>query len=243
MPGGPTSQAASAYRAPSPPQAASAVKGVSLRYAEPRFNHHHLDGVRHELRQAQIDVIIGYLAALRAKDEYTHHHSIRVSVLTDGLGSRLQISAREASIIHVAALLHDIGKIGIPDKILTKAGPLTPEELEVMKKHSEIGADMLRSISFLQRERLLVLHHHEWFDGQGYPAGLRGSSIPLGARILQVADCIDAMVSPRSYKSARDAEFVIDQLRSGRGKQFDPQISDAAVSWLREDSVALSPAN
>ena len=214
-----------------------------LRCAEPRFNQHHLSGIQHDLRQAQIDVIIGLLAALRAKDEYTHHHSIRVSIMADRLAERMQLRPREASIVHVAALLHDIGKIGIPDAILTKPGPLDPDELKIMKGHSAIGAEMLRPITFLQRERLLVLHHHEWFNGQGYPAGLRAGSIPFGARILQVADCIDAMISPRTYKSSRDAAFVIEQLERGREQQFDPRVGDVAIAWLRQDRDAFTLVN
>jgi HD-GYP domain-containing protein (c-di-GMP phosphodiesterase class II) len=112
--------------------------------------------------------------------------------------------------------------------------------MEMMKQHSSIGAEMLRPITSLQCERQFVLHHHEWWNGAGYPNRLAGTSIPFGARLLQIADCIDAMISPRSYKPPRDAQYVIAQLNQGRERQFDPQIADAAINWLRQDSSALT---
>lgn len=212
----------------------------TLRFAEPRFNSHHVAQVNRRLRQAHIDTILGLLAAIEAKDSYTHQHSIAVSFYADRLAKLLGLSALEESIIHVAALLHDVGKIGIPDAILKKPGRLSEAEFNEMKAHSRIGANMLLPISFLRRETLLVLHHHEWFDGTGYPYGLRGTAIPLGSRVLQVADSIDAMLSPRSYKPGRDVDHVIAELTKGKGRQFDPAIAQTAASWLSKHPEQLA---
>jgi putative nucleotidyltransferase with HDIG domain len=185
------------------------------------------------LRHAHVDSIMALVGAVEAKDPYTRHHSLNVSLNADALACALRLTAREREDVRIAAILHDIGKIGLPDHILTKPGPLTHVEFDLMKEHSVIGAAILQPIAFFSRIRPLVLHHHEWFDGRGYPAGLRGEHIPLGARILHVADAIDAMASPRSYKQPYPLERQIEQLVSGRGRQFDPDVADAAVAWLQ----------
>lgn len=198
-----------------------------LRVAAGRLHHG-----RNQLQQAQHDTILGFLAALEARDAYTHRHSIHVSVFADALANRCQLMPAQIRTIHSAALLHDIGKIGIPDSILLKPGRLTSEEFEYMKKHSEIGAAMLRPIPSLSKESLLVLHHHEWFNGTGYPHRLAGDAIPIGSRILQVADSIDAMLSPRNYKPGYNIAHIVDELRKGAGQQFDPIIAKIAIGWL-----------
>ncbi|MBI5764710.1 MAG: HD-GYP domain-containing protein [Planctomycetes bacterium] len=196
---------------------------------------------RSQLQQAHHDTILGFLAALEARDAYTHRHSIHVSVFADALAHRCKLAPAQIHTIHIAALLHDIGKIGIPDAILLKPGRLTSEEFEAMKKHSEIGAAMLRPIPSLSKESLLVLHHHEWFNGAGYPHRLAGNAIPIGSRILQVADSMDAMLSPRNYKPGYDITHIVDELRKGAGQQFDPIIARIAIAWLEThpDELAL----
>ncbi|MEK6644803.1 MAG: HD-GYP domain-containing protein [Planctomycetota bacterium] len=211
-----------------------------LRAEDLRSATHHLTLSHRHLQQAHADAIIGLLAALEARDAYTHRHSIHVSIFADAIARRCKLPMPLIRTIHVAALLHDVGKIGIPDAILLKPGRLTPDEFESMKRHSEIGAAMLRPMTFLSKETLLVLHHHEWFDGTGYPHRLADDAIPLGSRILQVADSIDAMISPRNYKPGYSVAHVIDELRKGSGRQFDPGIAKCAVTWIESHPDALA---
>ena len=196
-------------------------------------------GIRH---RSESDAVVSLLAALEAKDPYTHRHSIHVSVYAKILARALSLGDHEIHVVQTAALLHDIGKIGIPDEILKKPGRLTVDEFATMKQHSEIGAEILRPVGFLFRESVLVLHHHEWYDGTGYPGGLCGEAIPYGARIIQVADSIDAMISPRSYKPGRSIEHVMVELYKGRAKQFDPAVADVAADRLMQhpDLLALA---
>src|SRR5262249_49551644 len=149
----------------------------------------------------------------------------------------MRLTRAQTRIVHTAALLHDIGKVGIPDAILNKPGCLTADEFAVMKRHSEIGATILQPISSLADEATLVLHHHEWFDGNGYPGGLKGGTIPLGARIVHVADSLDAMLTPRAYRPGLDDRRVIAELERGLGRQFDPVVGHAALDWLRHEGA------
>lgn len=187
------------------------------------------------LRRAEQATIMGLLAALEAKDPYTQRHSLNVSIYTQRLCEAFPLSAQERRTIETAALLHDIGKIGTPDAILLKPGVLTRAEMVIMREHAAIGASIIKTINSLEAERPLVLHHHEWYGGGGYPLGLSGEGIPLGARIIHVADSIDAMASPRSYKPAFGIDKVIGELSRGRGRQFDPAVADAALRWIRRN--------
>ncbi|NLF33006.1 MAG: HD domain-containing protein, partial [Planctomycetes bacterium] len=128
--------------------------------------------------------------------------------------------------------VHDVGKIGIPDTILTKPGRLTDEERRLIREHPRMGAEILSKISMLDGESRLVLYHHERWDGGGYPDGLAGEAIPLGARIIQLADCIDAMLMRRTYKEPFPLSRVLDELVKGKGTQFDPALAEAAIQWL-----------
>lgn len=147
------------------------------------------------------DIIDSIFAALSARDTYTANHSVRVADLTQLLCSWLNIEPGEAEIYHMAAHVHDIGKIGIPDAILNKAGKLLPAEWEEIKKHPQIGADILGESKNLQEISSIVLHHHERWNGSGYPHGLNGTAIPYGSRIIAVCDSIDAMKSQRAYRN------------------------------------------
>jgi len=144
---------------------------------------------------------------------------------------RLQCSEKEIEAICWAALLHDIGKIGIPDEILHKPSTLTDEEWCRMKQHPEIGANIVGNIKKLKTAIPLIRHHHEHFDGTGYPSGLSGEQIPLGARILSVVDAYGAMIDRRVYRPARDPEEAVSELRRKAGKQFDPQVVNAFLSF------------
>lgn len=192
--------------------------------------------LQRRLQHAHVDSIMALVSAVEAKDPYTRHHSLNVSSYAEAIAEAIGLSDKDRELVKIAAMLHDVGKIGLPDSILTKPGPLTDVEFSLMKEHAAIGAAILKPVSFLNRVRPLVLHHHEWYNGRGYPAGLCGEQIPLGARILHVADAIDAMASPRTYKAAFPVERTIAQLIDGRGEQFDPDIADHAVRWLQANS-------
>lgn len=165
-------------------------------------------------------------AVLDAKNSYTRGHSERVGHLTALLGRELGLDEKMQELVHLAGHLHDIGKIAVPDGILGKAGRLTPQEFEAVKRHPAIGADILEKVACLQPAARLVRHHHERWDGKGYPDGLKESEIPLGARIIAVADSFDAMTSSRPYRSALTLNWALEEIRRGQGTQFDPQIAE-----------------
>jgi putative nucleotidyltransferase with HDIG domain len=137
------------------------------------------------------------------------------------------------------ALLHDIGKIGIPDAILRKPGPLTEEEWTIMRQHPRIGYEMLKQIDFLKQAVPIILHHHERFDGRGYPAGLAEDQIPLGARIFAVADTYDAITSDRPYRKGRSHATAVEEVRKGCGTQFDPLVVEALLSLPEEELARI----
>ncbi len=184
------------------------------------------------LRPAQLEAILSLGAAMEAKDAYTQRHSMNVSIYAMELAQALGLADRPSEHISIAALLHDIGKIGTPDAILTKPGRLTRAEYAVVKRHPEIGAALVQQIPSLSTLATDILHHHERYDGRGYPAGLAGEEIPLGARIIHVADSMEAMLSPRCYDSGGGMRRVLSELHRGRGGQFDPRVADAAMIWL-----------
>jgi putative nucleotidyltransferase with HDIG domain len=184
--------------------------------------------------QARGDVDAAYLgaigalaAALDARDPYTAGHSDRVSRLSVAMGRELGLATEALEILRFGALLHDIGKIGISDVILGKPLPLTDEEYEAIKRHTVLGAQILRPVRFLEPHIPIVELHHERPDGTGYPYGLRGEDIPLLARIVHVADAYDAMTTARSYRVARPVEDVLADLRADAGTAFDADALDA----------------
>lgn len=189
--------------------------------------------LRRQLIHAQVDTILTLVAAVEAKDHYTEQHSVNVPLYAESIARAMHLAARETEVIKIAALLHDCGKIGVRDAILTKPGPLTAAEFAQVKRHPAIGAEILRSATNLRRELPLVLHHHERYDGTGYPAGLKRDEIPLGARILNVADSLDAMMFPRSYKQPLPPEAAAEELADCSGTQFDPEVAEVALRWLR----------
>src|SRR5690606_4748785 len=142
--------------------------------------------------------------------------------------------------IRIAGILHDIGKIGISDLILNKVGKLTDEEFEIVKSHTTIGAQMVRPIGFLQGISLIIKHHHERYGGGGYPEGISGTDIPLGARIMAVADAFDAMTYDRVYRAGLEPDQAVEQLIQGRGTQFDPDVVDIFVNKVLPRKIALT---
>jgi HD-GYP domain-containing protein (c-di-GMP phosphodiesterase class II) len=163
-----------------------------------------------------------------------------VSAYAVAVGSRLGLRGHDLEMLHFASLLHDIGKIGIPEHVLGKEGPLDALEAEVMQRHPAIGARILEKLDLLRDAAPIVLHHQERYDGDpeatypGYPAGLTGESIPLGARIVAVVDAFDAMTTDRPYRAALSVEKATAVLRSERGKQFDPRVVDTFMTVLSE---------
>ena len=170
--------------------------------------------------------------AREAKGPHTARHSTRVGAYAQHLAERFGLSAQQSETIHVAGLLHDVGKIDIPDAILTKPGRLSAKEFDHMKRHSALGTELLRPIGLPQPVLSLIRHHHEWHDGNGYPDGLSGDAIPFGAKIIQTADCVDAMMSPRSYKRGLSVVEAISELQACSGTQFDPDVAKVAMQWL-----------
>lgn len=190
-----------------------------------------LDNTRLKMEYHRKDIyfktITALISAIDAKDTYTRNHSRNVAGYAVALGAELGLSPDELVNIHYGAILHDVGKIGIPENILNKPDCLTPEEFQTVKAHPAIGANILAPIDF-PREALNIVHyHHERFDGSGYPAGLKGESIPYAARIAGIADAWDAMTSDRSYRQSLTVEKALGELQAGAGGQFDPVMVNA----------------
>ncbi|WML36841.1 HD-GYP domain-containing protein [Clostridium sp. OS1-26] len=185
-----------------------------------------LGRVLFRLREKEIyhDIIESLVTALEAKDYYTRGHSERVASMTYELSKNLGIKGIELENIHIAAHLHDIGKIGVPDKILNKKGKLLTHEWEYIKTHPKIGFDILSKSNRLKHISKIVLYHHEKWDGKGYPMGLSQMDIPLGSRIIAVCDSIDAMTSNRPYREAMSFEECINEILINKGLMFDPVI-------------------
>ncbi len=182
-------------------------------------------------------------AMLDAREHQTGEHSKRVVQMSFVLSQEMGVSPEEIETIKMGALLHDIGKISVPDSILLKPGPLTPEEFETMKTHAQIGYDIIYSSPPLRAAAEIVISHHEHFNGKGYPRGLKGEEICLGARIFAVIDTYDAICSDRPYSKRRSSQEAIDEIVRHRGTQFDPAVVDALVrcqAKIKEISVASS---
>lgn len=193
-----------------------------------------LEKIREQLHGADGESTRALIAAVDARDSYTRTHSMSVAVHAEAIAVRMGWSHGQTAVLRNAALLHDVGKIGVPDAILTKPGRLTEEEFSVVRRHPEIALDIVGHLSFLEEELTYILHHHERYDGGGYPSGLAGERIPLGARIIAVADSLDTMLSPRTYKPAYTADHVRAELIAESGRQFDPVVVGVALAWLDE---------
>jgi putative nucleotidyltransferase with HDIG domain len=194
-----------------------------------------------DMKENYIRTIKALAIAVDAKDTYTHGHSENVMNIAEELSNELGLETRWIGCIRDAGLLHDIGKIGVPGYILNKAGTLTYEEFNgIMKTHSSMGANIVKDVPFLQNLYKLILYHHENFDGTGYPEGLRGDQIPMGARIIRVADAFEAMTSNRPYRLSLGKDEAITRLVQNSGKQFDPKVIEAFLrlarrkGWLAE---------
>jgi putative nucleotidyltransferase with HDIG domain len=162
------------------------------------------------------------MCALDARDTYTAGHSQRVSDMAVEICHLLGLNEKDAQKIHIAAHLHDIGKIGVADRVLFKEGKLNDEEWEQIKRHTEIGAEILSKSKHLRDLSEIVLYHHERYDGKGYPEGRKGVEIPMGARIVAICDSIDAMTSNRCYRKAHSLEYCYREIEKNLGKMYDP---------------------
>jgi len=189
------------------------------------------------MKKDQVSIIRALASTVDAKDHYTLGHSQKVSELSVSIAEELGLSEREIEVIQYAGLLHDIGKIAMPDQVIKKPTKLSPEEFELIKDHPVVGAKIIKEIEALAPMVPIVLHHHERFDGKGYPDGLKGEEIPIGARIVLVADAFDTMVSARAYRDMMPNELAISELRKNAGSQFDPMVVDAFIIRLRKKTV------
>jgi putative nucleotidyltransferase with HDIG domain len=176
------------------------------------------------------DTFRSLIASIHLRDRYTQRHSSNVTELAAKTAEALHCSEKEIESIRIAGMFHDIGKIAIPDNILLKKDRLTEEEYTIIKEHPAIGEYILKSVALMDSERKIILHHHERWDGRGYPDGLSGNEIPLLSRILSVVDSFDAMMSNRPYRDALGIDTAIDELKKNSESQFDKNIVGAFIS-------------
>jgi HD-GYP domain-containing protein (c-di-GMP phosphodiesterase class II) len=198
--------------------------------------------VEEQVAALRSSVICAFNQLLDLKDLNTGVHSTRLAEWGMRVGQELGLEVAELQNLEVAALLHDIGKVGIPDAILRKPGRLDADEYALMKKHPEYGWVILRMLPGFERAALDILHHHENFDGKGYPAGLQGSEIPIVSRIVSVIDAFDAMVSSRPYRVGLPNEEAIRRLVESSGTQFDPAVVQCFISFAQAEMAMVFAA-
>ena len=182
-----------------------------------------------------LDVVASLADAIDAKDTYTNGHSGRVAKYSVEIAKRYGYDEKRQDEIYMMALLHDVGKIGVPDEVINKPGRLTDEEFETIKKHPSIGAKILGNIKGMPKLASGARWHHERYDGRGYPEGISGENIPEEARIIAVADAYDAMTSNRSYRGYLPQEVVRGEIEKGKGSQFDPRFAEIMLTMIDED--------
>ncbi len=191
---------------------------------------------RKQLELLTVQVMQTLAGTIDAKDKYTNGHSVRVAEYSREIAKRLNMSKKEQNEIYYMGLLHDIGKIGVPDEIINKTSRLTDDEYSIIKTHPNIGADILKNMSAMPNIVVGARWHHERYDGRGYPDGLRGEEIPAVARIIGVADAYDAMTSNRSYRKLLPQEVIREEIVKGKGTQFDPVFAEIMLKMIDEDS-------
>ena len=190
-----------------------------------------------EIEVAFVSTIRVLSAAIDARDKYTFGHSERVAQLSILLGKRLGLTNEELKDLEISCLFHDVGKIRTPDHILHKGGPLTNKERLSIMKHPEDGAEILKLVESLHKHIPAVMYHHEWYNAEGYPEGLKGDEIPLFASIISIVDAYDAMTTSRPYKDARSKEEAMEELKNCSGKQFAPHITKSFIEMLEETDI------
>ena len=194
---------------------------------------------KQETEKMSIEVIQALVGTIDAKDKYTNGHSIRVAQYSKMISKALGDSEEEQKRVYYSALLHDIGKIGIPDTIINKPATLTKEEYDIVKTHPEIGSQILRSITTMKEISVGARWHHEHFDGSGYPDKLKGEDIPKIARIIGVADAYDAMTSNRSYRKYLPQDKVRKEFEENKSSQFDSKMAEIMIKIIDEDTDYL----
>jgi diguanylate cyclase (GGDEF)-like protein/putative nucleotidyltransferase with HDIG domain len=194
---------------------------------------------RQELEGSYLATIEALATALDAKDRHTEAHSRETAALSRAVGRRMGLDFEQLRFLEYAALLHDIGKIGIPGYVLNKPGPLDDEEMAIMREHPVIGERIVASVPFLSRIRPIVRAEHERWDGGGYPDGLRGEAIPIEARIIHACDAFQAMSSDRPYRRARPRDWILQEIRAQSGRQFDPTVAVALVEVIERRDVLV----
>ena len=212
----------------------SGIKSIKQMYEIKRINEELTDS-NEKLEKAYLDMVETLRFTVEAKDSYTRGHSDRVAEYSILIGEKVGLPEEQIKLLKIGGLFHDIGKIGIPDSILLKPEKLTDDEYSEIKNHPSIGAHILGSAEAFKNIEPIVKHHHEKFDGKGYPSGLQGEGIPYLARIAAIADTFDAMTSKRSYRNALDMQIVKDEIERCKGTQFDPQLSDVFLDILEND--------
>lgn len=192
------------------------------------------------LQETYVATMTSLARVIEAKDECTRGHLDRTTRYGMALAERIDPHLAARPELAHGFFLHDIGKVGIPEHILRKAGSLDDGEWDVMRRHPVIGADIVTPIPFLARAVEIIRHHHERFDGSGYPAGLSGGDIPLAARIFSVADSFDAMTSDRPYRPAFGTDTALEEIRAASGSQFDPDVVDEFLALMQDDDLMIS---
>jgi HD-GYP domain-containing protein (c-di-GMP phosphodiesterase class II) len=190
-----------------------------------------------QIRDVTFSTLCALVQLLDLKDLTTGVHSSRLTTWAIMIAKLLGLSAEETRQVEIAAVLHDLGKIGIPDEILKKPGKLTHDEETIMRKHPEYGWAVLKNIPGCQQASLLILHHHEMWHGGGYPAGLKGEDIPLGARIVSLTDAFDAMTTDRCYRKGMSTDKALSILERFAGTQFDPEIVPIFADFVRAEEL------
>jgi putative nucleotidyltransferase with HDIG domain len=195
-----------------------------------------------DLRASRMEALKALSSSVDARDKYTYDHSNRVSNLAMMLAREMGFTESTVEMIEGGALLHDIGKLSVDAEILSKPGPLEPAERTAIKRHPLFSAEVVSRVELLRQSADIVKHHHERPDGTGYPSGLKGHEIPVGARILNVADAFDAMISDRPYRKGKSVEQALDELRAGSGSEFDPVVVEYMTRLLGRRRQEILPA-
>jgi putative nucleotidyltransferase with HDIG domain len=212
------------FQIPSPSIALSVLKMAS-----------DVERLKEESLKVSEMVVKTLLKALDCKDHYTYGHSLRVAYFSLVTGREMNFSEAELKVLELSALFHDVGKIGTPDLVLNKPSRLTEEEFQVMKKHPELTFEILNEFEEFKKVSHFAKHHHERFDGRGYPSGLKGEEIPLASRIILIADTFDAMTSSRPYRKGLPYSVAYEELTQFSGTQFDPACVKAFVSGMEKE--------
>lgn len=204
-----------------------------------RIQRMELEWAKNQLQMGN-ETILTIARTVDAKDENTSQHSVRVSEYSVLIAKKLGYSDEACEELRKIAMLHDIGKIGIPDKVLNKPAKLSDEEYEMMKSHVTRGAEILKNFTLIDHVADGALYHHERWDGRGYIHGLKGEEIPLNARIIGIADAFDAMTANRVYRKKLDFEYVLAEIKKGRGTQFDPGLVDIMLELIEDGTIDIT---